>query len=155
MHHLSWDQPVPLPLKLRRRIPNVLRGFVLAPVDREPSAPNPCSLFPAGTGCLVKAVETAAQREAFIVGKPNRFMFDCVASEFDVDPKRTIMVGDRLDTDILMGNNCHLTTLLTLTGVTTLDEVRGHQDSDCPERNRLVPDYYVDSIADLLQVLEE
>lgn len=122
---------------------------------REPSAPNPCSLFPAGTGCLVKAVETAAQREAFIVGKPNRFMFDCVASEFDVDPKRTIMVGDRLDTDILMGNDCHLTTLLTLTGVTTLDEVRGHQDSDCPARKRLVPDYYVDSIADLLQVLGE
>ncbi|XP_041893409.1 glycerol-3-phosphate phosphatase [Corvus kubaryi] len=108
-----------------------------------------------GTGCLVKAVETAAQREAFIVGKPNRFMFDCVASEFDVDPGRTIMVGDRLDTDILMGNDCHLTTLLTLTGVTTLDEVRGHQDSDCPARHRLVPDYYVDSIADLLQVLGE
>lgn len=103
----------------------------------------------------MKAVETAAQREAFIVGKPNRFMFDCVASEFDVDPKRTIMVGDRLDTDILMGNDCHLTTLLTLTGVTTLDEVRGHQDSDCPARRRLVPDYYVDSIADLLQVLGE
>ncbi|XP_005523279.1 PREDICTED: phosphoglycolate phosphatase [Pseudopodoces humilis] len=108
-----------------------------------------------GTGCLVKAVETAAQREAFIVGKPNRFMFDCVAGEFEVDPARTIMVGDRLDTDILMGNDCGLTTLLTLTGVTALDEVRGHQDSGCPARHSLVPDYYVDSIADLLPALGE
>ncbi|KAF2988103.1 hypothetical protein EK904_006640 [Melospiza melodia maxima] len=106
-----------------------------------------------GTGCLVKAVETAAQREAFIVGKPNRFMFDCVAQEFPVDPARTIMVGDRLDTDILMGNSCGLTTLLTLTGVTALDEVRGHQDSGCPARHGLVPDFYVDSIADLLPFL--
>ncbi|NXG02740.1 PGP phosphatase, partial [Sakesphorus luctuosus] len=106
-----------------------------------------------GTGCLVKAVETAAQREAFIVGKPNRFMFDCVASEFEVDPARTIMVGDRLDTDILMGNSCGLTTLLTLTGVTALDEVRAHLDSECPARRSLVPDYYVDSIADLLPAL--
>ncbi|KAI6076619.1 Glycerol-3-phosphate phosphatase [Aix galericulata] len=108
-----------------------------------------------GTGCLVKAVETAAEREAFIVGKPNRYMFDCVASEFDIDPARTIMVGDRLDTDILMGNTCGLTTLLTLTGVTTLEEVKGHEESDCPARQSLVPDYYVDSIADLLPALED
>ncbi|KFV00361.1 Phosphoglycolate phosphatase, partial [Tauraco erythrolophus] len=106
-----------------------------------------------GTGCLVKAVETAAQREAFIVGKPNRYMFDCVASEFDIDPARTIMVGDRLDTDILMGNSCGLTTLLTLTGVTTLEEVQGHQESGCPTRQSLVPHYYVESIADLLPAL--
>lgn len=103
----------------------------------------------------MKAVETAAQREAFIVGKPNRFMFDCVAEEFPVEPARTIMVGDRLDTDILMGNSCGLTTLLTLTGVTALDEVRGHQDSECPARHSLVPDFYVDSIADLLPLLGE
>ncbi|NWI11075.1 PGP phosphatase, partial [Crypturellus soui] len=108
-----------------------------------------------GTGCLVKAVETAAEREAFIVGKPNRYMFDCVVSEFNIDPARTIMVGDRLDTDILMGNSCGLTTLLTLTGVTTLEDVKGHLESGCPDRQRLVPDYYVDSIADLLPALED
>ncbi|NXM73353.1 PGP phosphatase, partial [Serilophus lunatus] len=107
------------------------------------------------TGCLVKAVETAAQREAFIVGKPNRFMLDCVAAEFPLDPARTIMVGDRLDTDILLGTSCGLTTLLTLTGVTALDEVWGHRDSGCPARHRLVPDYYVESIADLLPALGE
>ncbi|XP_010116014.1 PREDICTED: phosphoglycolate phosphatase, partial [Chlamydotis macqueenii] len=107
------------------------------------------------TGCLVKAVETAAQREAFIVGKPNRYMFDCVVNELDISPARTIMVGDRLDTDIFMGNSCGLTTLLTLTGVTALDEVRGHQESDCPARQSLIPDFYVDSIADLLPALED
>ncbi|KFO95554.1 Rho GTPase-activating protein 17, partial [Calypte anna] len=106
-----------------------------------------------GTGCLVRAVETAAQREAIIVGKPSRYMFDCVASEFHIEPARTIMVGDRLDTDILMGNTCGLTTLLTLTGVSTLEEVKEHQESSCPARQSLVPHYYVDSIADLLPAL--
>uniref|UniRef100_A0A8C5UGF3 Phosphoglycolate phosphatase n=1 Tax=Malurus cyaneus samueli TaxID=2593467 RepID=A0A8C5UGF3_9PASS len=144
--------------KLCQALRYLLRGgpdCLLVGTNRDHRLPLEGGAAIPGTGCLVKAVETAAQREAFIVGKPNRFMFDCVASEFDVDPARTIMVGDRLDTDILMGNNCGLTTLLTLTGVTALDEVRGHQDSDSPARHSLVPDYYVDSIADLLPVLGE
>ncbi|XP_009565237.2 glycerol-3-phosphate phosphatase [Cuculus canorus] len=128
-------------------------GCLLVGTNRDNRLPLEGGAAIPGTGCLVKAVETAAQREAFIVGKPNRYMFDCVASEFDIDPTRTIMVGDRLDTDILMGNSCGLTTLLTLTGVSTLEEVQGHQESGCPARHNLVPDYYVDSIADLLPAL--
>ncbi|XP_062999234.1 glycerol-3-phosphate phosphatase [Elgaria multicarinata webbii] len=130
-------------------------GCLLVGTNRDHRLPLEGGSAVPGTGCLVKAVETAAEREAFIIGKPSRYMFECVASEFSIDPARTIMVGDRLDTDILMGNNCGLTTILTLTGVTTLEEVKGHLESDCPERRSLVPDYYVDSIADLLPALQD
>uniref|UniRef100_A0A8D2Q6S5 Glycerol-3-phosphate phosphatase n=2 Tax=Varanus komodoensis TaxID=61221 RepID=A0A8D2Q6S5_VARKO len=130
-------------------------GCLLVGTNRDHRLPLEGGSAVPGTGCLVKAVETAAEREAFIVGKPSRYMFECVASEFRIDPARTIMVGDRLDTDILMGNSCGLTTLLTLTGVTTLEEVEGHRSSDCPQRRSLVPDYYVDSIADLLPALQD
>jgi len=106
-----------------------------------------------GTGCLVRAVETAAQRQAQMVGKPNRYMFDCVASQYGLDSSRCMMVGDRLDTDIMFGSNCGLKTLLTLTGVSTVADVQTHEKSGCPERQGMVPDYYVDSIADLLPVL--
>ncbi|KAM8837952.1 glycerol-3-phosphate phosphatase [Spinachia spinachia] len=106
-----------------------------------------------GTGCLLDAVETAAQRQAQTVGKPNRFMFDCVASKFAVEPERCLMVGDRLDTDILLGSNCGLKTLLTLTGVSTLADAEAHQGSGCVERQGMVPDYYVETIADLLPAL--
>ncbi|XP_075949463.1 glycerol-3-phosphate phosphatase [Anarhichas minor] len=107
-----------------------------------------------GTGCLLQAVETAAQRQAQTVGKPNHFMFDCVASKFGVDPARCLMVGDRLDTDIMLGSNCGLKTLLTLTGVSTVAEAEAHQKSGCAERQGMVPDYYVESIADLLPALQ-
>ncbi|XP_054850646.1 glycerol-3-phosphate phosphatase [Eublepharis macularius] len=129
-------------------------GCLLLATNRDHRLPLEGGSAVPGTGCLVKAVETAAEREAFVIGKPSRYIFECVASEFNIDPARTIMVGDRLDTDILMGNNCGLTTLLTLTGVSTLAEVQGHLESNCPERRKLVPDYYVDSIADLLPVLK-
>ncbi|XP_077357738.1 glycerol-3-phosphate phosphatase [Festucalex cinctus] len=107
-----------------------------------------------GTGCLLQAVETAAQRQAATVGKPSHFMFDCVASKFGVEPGRCLMVGDRLDTDILLGSNCGLKTLLTLTGVSTAAEAEANHKSGCLERRRMAPDYYVESIADLLPALQ-
>ncbi|XP_063077346.1 glycerol-3-phosphate phosphatase [Engraulis encrasicolus] len=107
-----------------------------------------------GTGCLVKAVETAAQRPAQTVGKPSHFMFDCVASQFGLDPARCLMVGDRLDTDIMLGTNCGMKTMLTLTGVSTVADAMDHQQSGCPNRAGMVPDYYVDSIAELQPALQ-
>ncbi|XP_028669654.1 LOW QUALITY PROTEIN: glycerol-3-phosphate phosphatase [Erpetoichthys calabaricus] len=107
-----------------------------------------------GTGCLVRAVETVAHRKAQIIGKPNHFMFDCLASEYGIQPSRTLMVGDRLDTDILLGSNCGLKTLLTLTGVSQLEEALEHLESGSEARLCLVPDYYVDTIGDLLPALQ-
>lgn len=51
------------------------------------------------------------------------------------------MVGDRLDTDILFGNNAGMKSILVLSGVTTEDQALA------PE-NDIVPDLYCDSIAD-------
>lgn len=107
-----------------------------------------------GTGCLLQAVETTAQRQAQTVGKPNHFMFDCVVSQFGVERDRCLMVGDRLDTDIMLGSNCGLKTLLTLTGVSTVADAEAHQQSGSVERQGMVPDYYVESIADLLPALQ-
>ncbi|XP_029432135.1 glycerol-3-phosphate phosphatase [Rhinatrema bivittatum] len=107
-----------------------------------------------GTGCLVRAVETAAHRQAEVIGKPSRFLYECLASENNVNPARTVMVGDRLDTDILMGFSCGLKTVLTLTGFSSLEEAKSHESSDCPAKRSMVPDYYVESIADLLPALQ-
>lgn len=107
-----------------------------------------------GTGCLLRAVETAAQRQAQVVGKPSNFMFDCVARQFGLNPDRCLMVGDRLDTDIMLGSNCGLKTLLALTGVSTVADAEANQMSECPQRQKMVPDYYIDSIADILPALD-
>ncbi|XP_041061813.1 glycerol-3-phosphate phosphatase [Carcharodon carcharias] len=107
-----------------------------------------------GTGCLVKAIEAASNRTAHVIGKPSTFMLECMVKEHGINPSRTVMVGDRLDTDILMGSNCGLRTILTLTGVSTLEEARAHQESNSPDRHKLVPSFYVESVADLLPALD-
>ncbi|XP_060942592.1 glycerol-3-phosphate phosphatase-like [Limanda limanda] len=142
-------------MKLNRALQYLSREDCLfVGTNRDSRLPLEGGKFIPGTGCLLQAVETAAQRRAQTVGKPNTFMFDCVASQFGVDRDRCLMVGDRLDTDIMLGSNCGLKTLLTLTGVGTVAEAEAHRDSGCAERQRMVPDYYVKTIADLIPILQ-
>ncbi|XP_059400983.1 chronophin-like [Carassius carassius] len=108
-----------------------------------------------GSGSLTAALETASSRKATVIGKPSRFMFDCIASQFDVDPARSLMIGDRLETDVLFGSNCGLTTVLTLTGVSTLEEALVFRDSQEPQQKDCAPDYVMESVADFLQALDE
>jgi len=67
---------------------------------------------------------------------------ECIKAKHQFDPKKAIMVGDRLDTDIAFGKMGGLATLLVLTGVTTEEEVG--QDAN------LTPDYILQSIGDLM-----
>ncbi|KAG7481173.1 hypothetical protein MATL_G00063820 [Megalops atlanticus] len=108
-----------------------------------------------GSGSLTAALETATDRKATVIGKPSRFMFECIASQFAVDPARSLMVGDRLKTDVLFGASCGVDTVLTLTGVSTLEEAQSYRDSHAPEEQAFVPDYVVDTIADFLPALED
>ncbi|OXB60883.1 hypothetical protein ASZ78_014435 [Callipepla squamata] len=114
-----------------------------------------CLLVATDPDPLTAAVETASGRKAVVVGKPNTYMFDCIVERFGVDPSRTLMVGDRLETDILFGKNCGLSTILTLTGVSRLEEALAYMASDSAAAKDMVPNYYVDSIADLIPGLDE
>ncbi|EPQ20627.1 Pyridoxal phosphate phosphatase [Myotis brandtii] len=106
----------------------------------------------AGTGSLAAAVETASGRQALVVGKPSPYMFECITEHFSLDPARMLMVGDRLETDILFGHRCGMTTVLTLTGVSRLEEAQAYLAAS---QHDLVPHYYVESIADLMDGLED
>ncbi|KAM9388718.1 chronophin [Phaethornis superciliosus] len=128
---------------------------LLVATDPDPWHPLSDGQRTPGTGSLTAAVETASGRKALVVGKPNTYMFDCIVERFGVDPSRTLMVGDRLETDILFGKNCGLSTILTLTGVSRLEEAEAYMASDSAAAKDLVPDYYVDSIADLIPGLDE
>jgi ribonucleotide monophosphatase NagD (HAD superfamily) len=49
-----------------------------------------------GAGSILASVATASSRSPTILGKPHAVMFDTIRSAFpDVDPKRTVMIGDR------------------------------------------------------------
>jgi 4-nitrophenyl phosphatase len=71
-----------------------------------------------GAGTIVRAVETCSGQSPFIVGKPNPFLIEHCIRKAGVSPAETLVVGDRLDTDIASGIAAGTPTLLVLTGVT-------------------------------------
>ena len=67
---------------------------------------------------------------------------------FKLDPSRTIMIGDRMNTDILFGRRNKLKTFLVLTGFETEKSLEQAVQSDQPALNEQVPHYYMPSIGD-------
>jgi len=73
--------------------------------------------FP-GNGSIVSALECASQRKAINVGKPTQILVDLLIQDHSLNPHRSLMVGDRLDTDVKFGLRGGMTSALVLTGCT-------------------------------------
>jgi glycerol 3-phosphatase-2 len=68
-----------------------------------------------GNGTLVSAVHTAVGRLPIVAGKPERAIFDAAIERFAAS--RALVLGDRLDTDILGANRAGIASALVLTGI--------------------------------------
>ncbi len=96
-----------------------------------------------GAGSLVRAISFSLGRDPdFVAGKPNPWMLEMAMERANVkDKNKVIVIGDQLETDIKMGNDKEIDTVLTLTGISTIEEVK---------RNVIKPTYTVNNLLDLL-----
>jgi 4-nitrophenyl phosphatase len=84
--------------------------------------PSPEGQIP-GAGTILAALEAAAGIKPVIIGKPFAPMLITATERLGTKPVETLVIGDRLDTDILGGINIGCRTALVLSGISTLDEV--------------------------------
>lgn len=94
----------------------VERGAVWVATNTDMSIPQARGIAP-GNGTLVAAVAAATGRTPLVAGKPEAPLFLTAARHLGA--QRPLVVGDRLDTDILGGNNAGFATAMVLTGVDT------------------------------------
>ncbi len=87
--------------------------------------------FP-GAGTMIVPLINSTGKNPIVVGKPKTWMLDHLIKTHNLDRKRTVMVGDRLDTDILFGIEGKLNTLLVLTGIATIHDLQSNQNSIHP-----------------------
>ena len=72
----------------------------------------------------------AVKRDPIVVGKPAEFMLANIATQFGLHRNQICMVGDRLDTDILFGQQGGLSTMLVLSGAAVAWTVQSAHLSD-------------------------
>ncbi|WP_336025525.1 HAD-IIA family hydrolase [Halobellus salinisoli] len=95
---------------------------------------------------MIGAIEGVTGRTVDeILGKPSPKMIETALEVVGVEPESCLMVGDRIETDIRMGERAGMTTVLVLSGVTDRETIA---DVD------VEPDYVLDSIADIDEVLD-
>jgi len=113
-------------------------GAVFIATNKDHAFPVPDGTLP-GAGALVALLETSSGRQAHSVGKPDPYMFTLAAKEHGLKAEETMMVGDRLDTDIGFAKRAGMKSALVLTGVAKRgDRLEG-----------IEPDLIVDSVASL------
>lgn len=123
--------------------------------NRDEKFPSESDLIIPGTGTLVAAVQTVSGRQPISLGKPSKFMLDCIKQKHpELDLTRSIMIGDKLSTDILLGTGNGLRTLLVLTGISNMEEVEKYQESNSEEDHLLIPDYYLNCLGELGNLLQ-
>jgi len=105
--------------KLRFAHAAITRGHAqFIATNRDATFPMEDGEIPGG-GSLVAALATATGREPVTVGKPETHAYEAILHAAGVTAPESVMVGDRLDTDILVGRRAGARTLLVLTGVTS------------------------------------
>jgi NagD protein len=126
---------------ITRAIRLIDAGARFIATNPDPSGPSNQGMLPA-TGSVAALISTATGRAPYFIGKPNPLMMRSALNRLEAHSETTVMVGDRMDTDIVSGLEAGIRTVLVTTGST-----RPEQVGMFPYR----PTRVVDSIADLVE----
>ena len=125
-------------------------GALFLATNTDATFPTPDGLAP-GAGSLVAAVAAAAECEPTLVGKPGLALAETLATVTGIPASETLFVGDRLSTDIAMAKEAGMVAALTLTGVTTDEDLWRAEITG----EWILPDHVLDSLADLPGLLDQ
>ena len=109
------------------------------------SGPSKHGTLPA-TGSVAALISAATGHQPYYIGKPNPLMMRSALNRLDAHSESTVMVGDRMDTDVISGLEAGLRTILVLTGSTRPDQVA---------RFPYQPTRVVDSVADIVPLVSD
>jgi 4-nitrophenyl phosphatase len=108
--------------KLKAAHEAIQRGALFIATNADTTLPTEAGLVP-GAGSIVAALAAATGQRPIVIGKPETPMLETAMTRMGAPPEETVMLGDRLDTDILAGERAGMLTVLVLTGVSTREDL--------------------------------
>jgi 4-nitrophenyl phosphatase len=125
--------------KLKLGLDNLRAGAGFIATNTDALLPTESGFLP-GAGSMVAALKTASGKDPVVIGKPNKPIMDVLLNEYGLKREECVMIGDRLETDILAGINAGMRTVLVLTGASSIGDI---------ELSGIQPDTILDSLVDL------
>lgn len=139
---LSWDRQFTYE-KLNLLYQAAVRGTYIVASNPDFTCPLDGGQIP-DTGTFIAALEAATGKPIDdVVGKPSPVAAEAAIQQLGLDAADCYMVGDRLETDIKMGNDAGMNSVLVLTGVSTLEMAKQSTDK---------PKYILPSISSLISL---
>jgi NagD protein len=108
--------------RLTQAIRLIRGGARFIATNPDPNGPGDGGLVPA-TGAVAALISEATGRKPYYVGKPNPLMIRSALRVLNGHSETSVMIGDRMDTDIVAGTEAGMETTLVLTGVTSREMV--------------------------------
>ena len=103
----------------------VLKGAKLVGANSDVSGPIEKGIMPA-CGALIAPIEIATGTKAYFCGKPNPLMMRTGLKLLGCHSAEAVMIGDRMDTDIISGMEAGMSTVLVLSGVTDMEDLKSY-----------------------------
>ncbi len=125
--------------RITRAIRLIMAGARFIATNPDVMGPGEGGIVPA-TGAVAALISSATGVKPYFIGKPNSLMIRTALRTLNAHSEDSAVIGDRMDTDIVVGLESGLQTILVLTGVTSREQV-----SRFPYR----PSYIRNSIADV------
>jgi len=126
--------------KIEKAINLVLKGAKLIGANPDMTGPGENGIVPA-TKALIAPIELATGKSAYFVGKPNPLMMRIALKRLGISREESIIIGDRMDTDIIAGIESEIDTCLVMSGIS---------DNNTVDEFPYKPHYILDGVGDIL-----
>ena len=100
----------------------IMNGAKLIGTNSDLTDPSEEGIVPA-CRALIAPIELTTGRKAYYIGKPNPLMMRHALKKLGCSRVDSILIGDRMDTDIIAGIETEIDTVLVLSGVTTMEDL--------------------------------
>jgi arabinose operon protein AraL len=132
--------------KLNTAYQALVSGARFFATNADKACPMPGGAIPDAGGTIAALEHMTGRKVELLAGKPSTMIIQVALQKLGLPPEQVMMVGDRLETDIFMGQQAGMVTAVTLTGVTKRGDVAAMTTP---------PDFIVENLGELPAIVRE